>query len=322
MKILITGGAGFIGSNFVHYVLDRHSDEVVVLDKLTYAGRKENLQDVMRSIEFIKGDINDKKIVSNLVKKVDGIVNFAAETHVDRSIISAEDFVRTNILGLQTLLEASKESNIKKFIHISTDEVYGSIDDGSFKETDKLNPSSAYAASKAGADLLATSFNTTHNMPIIITRTCNNFGPFEHVEKFIPKIITNAIRKREIPIYGDGTNIREWMFVKDNCNAIYTVLRKGAVGEIYNIAAHNEMRNIDVVKMILEMMGKPFNLIKMVKDRPGHDKRYSMICEKIQALGWKPESKFKEMLKYTIEWYQNNQNWWKSIYDRDFHMKF
>jgi len=159
-------------------------------------------------------------------------------------------------------------------------------------------------------------------MPIIITRTCNNFGPFEHVEKFIPKIITNAIRKREIPIYGDGTNIREWMFVKDNCNAIYTVLRKGAVGEIYNIAAHNEMRNIDVVKMILEMMGKPFNLIKMVKDRPGHDKRYSMICEKIQALGWKPESKFKEMLKYTIEWYQNNQNWWKSIYDRDFHMKF
>jgi dTDP-glucose 4,6-dehydratase len=323
MKILVTGGAGFIGSNFVHYVIDNHkNDEIIVLDDLTYAGRMENLQDILKDIEFVKGDIADKKVVSKLVEGSDAIVNFAAETHVDRSILSAGNFIKTNVFGVHTLIEASKNLGIKKFVHISTDEVYGSIDNGSFKETDRLNPSNPYAASKAAADLLAKSYLITHNIPLLITRTCNNFGPFEHVEKFIPKVISNAIQNKSIPIYGDGTNLRDWIFVKDNCKAVYTVLRKGKLGEIYNISANQEMMNIDVAKRILGMMGKPFSLIEFVKDRPGHDKRYSIDCSKIRALGWKPETDFEQSLRHTIEWYQNNKIWWESSIAGDFHKKF
>ncbi|TAL48134.1 dTDP-glucose 4,6-dehydratase [archaeon] len=323
MKILVTGGAGFIGSNFVHHVIGEHKDdEITVIDDLTYAGRKENLQDVMKDIEFVKGDIADEKIVSKLVKRSDAIVNFAAETHVDRSILSAGDFVRTNVFGVHTLMEASKKFGIKKFVHISTDEVYGSIDSGSFKETDMLNPSSPYAASKAAADLLARSYFITHNVPLVITRTCNNFGPFEHIEKFIPKVISNAIQNKHIPIYGDGTNMRDWIFVNDNCKAVYTVLEKGKLGEIYNISADKEMKNIDLAIMILEIMGKPSNLIEFVKDRPGHDRRYSIDCSKIKSLGWKPEIDFEQALGQTIEWYHSNKNWWKSSESDDFHTRF
>jgi len=311
MKILVTGGAGFIGSNFVHYMLQQHPrDQIVVLDKLTYAGNLDNLKTTMKKIEFIKGDICNRKLVGKVAKEIDVIINFAAESHVDRSIAEPEPFLTTNVLGTQVLLEAARKFDHEKFVQISTDEVYGSISKGSFKEEDLLRPSSPYAASKAAADMLAHSYFVTYGLPVLITRSTNNFGPYQHPEKLIPKLIINAISDKLLPIYGDGKNVRDWVYVIDNCEAIDLVLRKGKDGEVYNVGVGNEKMNLEVANFILEKLNKPKSLIKFVKDRPGHDLRYSLNCEKIAALGWKPKQGFERSLGETIEWYKKNKWWW------------
>ncbi|KUO41524.1 MAG: dTDP-glucose 4,6-dehydratase [Candidatus Hadarchaeum yellowstonense] len=314
MKVLVTGGAGFIGSNFVHYMLEQHpEDQLVVLDKLTYAGNLANLKDVMKKIRFIRGDICDRKLVEKVAGKVNAIVNFAAETHVDRSIAEPGPFLDTNIIGTQVLLEAARKFNHEKFIQISTDEVYGSIIRGSFKETDPLKPSSPYSASKAAADLLAYSYFITYGVPSVIVRSTNNFGPHQHPEKLIPKLILNAIAGRPLPIYGDGRNVRDWLYVLDNCEAINIVLRKGKVGEVYNVGAGNEKTNLEVASLILEKLDKPKSLIEFVKDRPGHDFRYSLNFRKIMKLGWRPRTSFEEGLDRTVTWYRENEWWWAPL---------
>jgi len=317
MKILITGGAGFIGSNFVHYMLEKYSDEeIVILDKLTYAGRLENLQDVMDKITFIRGDVCNR----NDVKKAgdcDIVFNFAAETHVDRSIIDAGVFVKTDVLGTYNLLEYARRGNVKKYIQISTDEVYGSIEKGSFKEGDILDPSSPYSASKASADLLVNSYFVTYGLPVVITRSSNNFGPYQYPEKLIPLFIIKALQDKSLPLYGDGLNIRDWLFVEDNYRGIDLVRRKGKNGEIYNIGADNEQTNIEITQIILQELQKPKSLITYVKDRPGHDRRYSIDSSKIHKLGWKPtlSKDFQNTLKKTIQWYVHNKWWWKPLVD-------
>ncbi len=306
MRILVTGGAGFIGSNFVHYVLDEHEDdEVITLDSLTYAGSRNNLDGVLDDPrhEFVEGDIRDRDLVTDLVSDVDAIVNFAAESHVDRSIEGAKPFVTTNVQGTQTLLNAANEADIERFLQISTDEVYGQILDGRFSEDDPLNPRNPYSATKAGADLLAQSFQITHDLPAIITRTSNNFGPRQHSEKLIPKFIQNAAVGESLPVYGDGSNVREWIYVKDNCRAVDLALREGEVGEIYNIGSHVEKTNIEVTEAILDTVGADDNLIEFVEDRAGHDQRYALETEKIEALGWEPEYTFEEGLERTVEYY-------------------
>lgn len=322
MKVLVTGGAGFIGSNFVYLMLREHPDyEITVLDKLTYAGRKENLQNIWDKIVFIKGDITKKEDVEKAAKDCDCIVNFAAETHVDRSIIEAGSFVLTDVLGVYTLLEASRKFNITRFVQISTDEVYGHILRGKFRETDNLNPRNPYSASKASAELLCRAYFETYALQVIITRSSNNYGPYQHPEKLIPKTIIHALLNKPIPVYGVGENIRDWLYVEDNCRAIDTILHKGKPGESYNIAGNQELENIQVVKTILKLVGKPESLIKFVNDRPGHDLRYALYIEKIQKL-WKPEIKFKEGVKRTTEWYRHNIGWWKPIIEKekiDFH---
>ena len=313
MKILITGGAGFIGCNFVRYMLEKYPDtEFVVLDKLTYAGRIQNLQDVTDKIMFIKGDICDKKDVEK-VKECDVIFNFAAETHVDRSIIDAGIFVKTDVLGTYNLLEYARKHDIEKYIQISTDEVYGSIEKGSFKETDILDSSSPYSASKAGADFLVKAYLKTYGLPVLITRSSNNYGPYQYPEKLIPVLILNALHDKPLPIYGEGKNVRDWIYVLDNCEAIDFVFRKGKIGENYNIGAGNEKTNTEIAKLILKELNKPESLIKFVNDRPGHDFRYSLNCEKIQDLGWNHRYKFKAALKETIRWYMENEWWWKAL---------
>lgn len=313
MKILITGGAGFIGCNFVRYMLKKYPDEeIVVLDKLTYAGRLENLQNVMDKIIFIKGDICNKEDVEK-VKDCDAIFNFAAETHVDRSINNAGVFVRTDVLGTYTLLEYARRNDIEKYIQISTDEVYGSIDEGSFKETGLLDPSSPYSASKAGAELLVKAYYKTYGLPVLITRSSNNYGPYQYPEKLIPVLILNALHNKPLPIYGEGKNIRDWIYVLDNCEAIDLVFRKGQIGEIYNIGAGNERTNIEIANMILKGVNKTNSLIEFVKDRPGHDFRYAIDTGKIRRLGWSPKYKFEETMKETIKWYRDNEWWWKPL---------
>jgi len=314
MKVLVTGGAGFIGSNFVHYMLEQHpEDQLVVLDKLTYARNLAHLKDVMKKIRFIRGDICDRKLVEKVAGKVNAIVNFAAETHVDRSIAEPGPFLDTNIIGTQVLLEAARKFNHEKFVQISTDEVYGSIIRGSFKETDPLKPSSPYSASKAAADLLAYSYFITYGVPSVIVRSTNNFGPHQHPEKLIPKLILNAIAGRPLPIYGDGRNVRDWLYVLDNCEAINIVLRKGKVGEVYNVGAGNEKTNLEVASLILEKLDKPKSLIEFVKDRPGHDFRYSLNFRKIMKLGWRPRTSFEEGLDRTVTWYRENEWWWAPL---------
>lgn len=313
MKILITGGAGFIGSNFVRYMLEKYDYELVVLDKLTYAGRLENLQDVMSKIKFIKGDICKREDVENAIKDCRIVFNFAAETHVDRSIIEGGVFVKTDVLGTYVLLEASRKYDIDKFIQISTDEVYGSIEKGSFKERDILEPSSPYSASKAGADLLVKAYHRTYSLPVLITRSSNNFGPYQYPEKLIPLFIINALRNKPLPLYGDGLNVRDWLYVGDNCEAIDTIWQKGKGGEIYNIASGNEKTNIEITRLILKELGKPESLIRFVKDRLGHDRRYSLHFAKIRNLGWKPKHGFEESLRKTVEWYVNNKWWWEPL---------
>ena len=317
MKVLVTGGAGFIGSNFVHYLLEEHPDyEITVLDKLTYAGRKENLQDIWHKIVFLKGDITKSEDVEKAAKDCDCIVNFAAETHVDRSIIEAGTFVLTDVLGVFTLLEVIRKFNIARFVQISTDEVYGHILRGKFRETDKLNPRNPYSASKASAELLCQAFFETYGLKVIITRSSNNYGPYQHPEKLIPKTIINALLNKPIPVYGVGENVRDWLYVEDNCKAIDAVMHKGEPGESYNIAANQELENIQVVKTILKHTGKTESLIKFVNDRPGHDLRYALNIEKIRKF-WKPETRFSDGVKRTTEWYRQNIKWWKPIIEKE-----
>jgi dTDP-glucose 4,6-dehydratase len=315
-KMLITGGAGFIGSNFVKYILAEHpKDHVVVLDKLTYAGNLDNLQEVWEDprFAFVKGDICDPRAVAEAMKGCHTVVNFAAETHVDRSIGEAGAFVRTDVFGTHVLLEGVRRLDVKRYVQISTDEVYGSIEKGTFREEDHLHPSSPYAASKAGADLLVLSYYTTHRLPVLITRSSNNFGPNQYPEKLIPLFVTNALEDRPLPLYGDGLNVRDWLYVGDNCRAIDVVSRNGEVGEIYNIGGDNERTNREITDQILGILKKPSSLVKMVTDRPGHDRRYSISSEKIKNLGWAPRFDFEENLARTVQWYSENPKWWKSI---------
>jgi len=314
MRILITGGAGFIGSHFVRCSLEKHPEyDVAVLDKLTYAGRVENLHDVLDSVRFIHGDVCQPCDVDKAINGCDMVFNFAAESHVDRSINEAGAFINTNVWGTYVLLEAARRYRIKRFIQISTDEVYGSCLNGSFAEDDIANPSSPYAASKASADLMALSYVRTYGLPVLITRSSNNFGPYQYPEKLIPLFITNALEDKPLPVYGDGRNIRDWIYVQDNCAAIDFVSRDGTPGEIYNIAAKNERENLEIVDHILQLLKKPRNLIRFVKDRPAHDRRYSLDVTKMTALGWVSAAPFKEVLANTIEWYQKNEWWWKPL---------
>jgi dTDP-glucose 4,6-dehydratase len=317
--LLVTGGAGFIGSNFIRHILNKYRDyRVRNLDKLTYCGNLENLRDVERNrnYKFYLGDIADARLVSRLVKGCDVILNFAAETHVDRSIRDPASFIRTNVFGTYTLLEAAKRFGTKLFIQISTDEVYGSILEGAFKEGDPLRPNSPYSASKASADLLARSYFVTYKLPAIITRSSNNFGPYQYPEKVIPLFITNALENKKVPLYADGMNVRDWLFVIDNCEAIDLIMHKGEVGGIYNIGAGHEITNLELTKTILELLGKPENLIQHVPDRPGHDKRYALDITRARALGWSPSHDFRAALEETIRWYKEHRPWWKRLKGR------
>jgi len=315
MNILVTGGLGFIGSNFIRHMLNKNHCQIINLDKVTYCANFENLKDAEKNAnyKFVKGDICDKNIVGKLVKKVDVIINFAAETHVDRSITAPGDFIKTDVFGTYVLLEAARKFNIKKYIQISTDEVYGSIRKGSFKETDSLNPSSPYSASKASADHLVSSYFDTYGLPILITRSSNNFGPNQYPEKLIPLFITNLLDGKKIPVYGDGLNVRDWVYVLDNCEAVNLVLDKGKTGEIYNIGGGNEKTNIEIARALLKELGKEKSFIEFVKDRMGHDKRYSLDCSKLRGLGWKPRYNFDQAIESTIGWYKENQEWWTKI---------
>lgn len=305
MKLLVTGGAGFIGSNFVKQVLNTTSHEVVTLDALTYSGMKENLEPVLGldRHRFVEGDIRDAELVDQLASEVDATVNFAAESHVDRSIEGSKPFVSTNVQGTQVLLDAALENDHSRFLQISTDEVYGEVLDGTFSESDPLRPRNPYAATKAGADHLVQSYYTTHDLPVMITRSSNNFGPHQHTEKLIPKFITRASEGQNLPVYGDGRHVREWTYVDDNCRAIRTVLEKGEPGEVYNIGSGHERSTLEVTERILEELNKPSDLIEFVEDRPGHDRRYSLDCEKIRNLGWSPETSFDEGIRKTVEYY-------------------
>jgi len=316
MKLLITGGAGFIGSNFIRYILNRYPNyKIINLDKLAYCGNFENLKDIENNpnYKFIKGDICDEKVVGKLVKAAEVIVNFAAQTHVDRSIVDASEFIQTNVYGTYVLLEAAKKYSLDRFIQVSSDETYGSIEKGSFTEDSPLNPNSPYAASKAAADHLVHSYFVTYKLPVLIIRSSNNFGPYQYPEKVIPLFITNALENKKLPLYGDGLNVRDWLYVLDNCRAIDLILHKGEIGQIYNVAAGNEKTNLELTKLILKMMDKPEDLIEYVKDRPGHDRRYSLDTSKIKNLGWQPQYQFEETLKQTIRWYQDNKQWWQKL---------
>jgi dTDP-glucose 4,6-dehydratase len=316
MRLLITGGAGFIGSNFIRYIFKKHpSYRIVNLDKLTYAGNLDNLKDIedSKNYQFIKGDICNPQAVAKAIKGVDAIVNFAAETHVDRSIVEADNFIKTNYNGTYILLEAALKNKIKCFLHISTDEVYGSRARGFFKEEDVLSPSSPYSASKAAADLLAMSYFKTYRLPVIITRSSNNFGPYQYPEKIIPLFVTNILRNKKVPLYSRGENIRDWIFVWDNCSAIDLILHKGKMGEIYNIAAGNYIRNLELTRLVIKKMNKSLKFIKFVKDRPGHDLRYAIDSSKIMKLGWKPKYNFSQALNLTITWYKRNIPWWRKL---------
>lgn len=320
MKLLVTGGCGFIGSNFVLHMLESYPDVWIVnLDLLTYAGNLENLQDADPYGErhrFVRGDIADRELVRSLMAEApDAVVNFAAESHVDRSIMDASAFVKTNVLGTQVLLEACREFAVGRFVQISTDEVYGSLGaEGVFTEDLCLSPNSPYAASKASADLLARAYHKTFGLDIVITRCSNNYGPYQFPEKLIPLMVSNALQDRELPVYGDGLNVRDWIYVKDHCTAIDLVLRKGASGEVYNIGGNCEFCNIDVVRYILRRLDKPESLIRFVKDRPGHDRRYAMDSSKLQrSLGWMPLVGFEEGMNQTISWYIEHEAWWQRI---------
>lgn len=318
MRILVTGGAGFIGSNYCRFVLREHpEDEVVNFDKLTYAGNLENLREVEGDgrYSFVRGDICEEKVVEGVMGEVDAVVNFAAETHVDRSIQHAGAFVDTDIKGLYVLLGAARKHDIGRFVHVSTDEVYGSIESGSFKEGDALSPSSPYSASKAGGELMAKAYERTFGYQILITRGSNTYGPYQYPEKVVSLFATNALDDIELPLYGDGMNVRDWLYVDDHCAGIDVVLREGVLGEAYNVGADQERTNLELTREILKLMGKGEELIKYVKDRPGHDRRYSIDSSKLRALGWQPEVGFEEGMARTVGWYRENEAWWRRLKD-------
>lgn len=320
MKLLITGGAGFIGSNFVRHMVNKYPQyQIVNLDLLTYAGNLENLKDIEKTpnYKFVRGDIADHEFIDGLFQeeKFDYVINFAAESHVDRSITNPSIFVQTNIQGTLALLDAAKNIGVKKYLQVSTDEVYGTLgESGFFTEESPLSANSPYSASKAGADLLVRAYHETFGLPVNITRCSNNYGPFHFPEKLIPLMIINALNDKELPVYGDGQNIRDWLHVEDHCQAIDLVLHKGRIGEVYNVGGNNERTNIDIVKTILKAIGKPESLIKFVKDRPGHDRRYAIDATKLRTeLGWSPKYNFESGIEQTINWYLNNQEWWENI---------
>jgi dTDP-glucose 4,6-dehydratase len=319
MKILVTGGAGFIGSNFVHYMLEQHPDYVIInMDKLTYAGNLENLQGVENraNYHFIKGDILDRELLTPLFQDgLDAVINFAAESHVDRSIMEPDVFVKTNVLGTQVLLDLAKTYGVGKFVQISTDEVYGTLGaEGYFTEKTPLAPNSPYSSSKAGADLLVRAYHETFGLPVNITRCSNNYGPYQFPEKLIPLMIKNALEGLPLPVYGDGSNVRDWLHVEDHCRAIDLVLHHGKSGEVYNIGGNNERTNLEIVKTILRHLDKPESIIQFVQDRPGHDKRYAIDAAKIrEELGWVPKYTFDIGIKQTIDWYLEHRDWWQRI---------
>ncbi len=321
MTMLVTGGAGFIGSNFIRHMLTEHPDtRIVNLDALTYAGNLENLRDVADNpnYTFVRGDICDPETVAAVFRDhpIDTIVHFAAESHVDRSISDGAAFVRTNVLGTFTLLDCARKHGVRRFIHISTDEVYGSTREGSFAETDTLNPSSPYSSSKAASDLLARSFFITHGLPVIVTRCTNNYGPYQFPEKLIPFFTTNLLQGKKVPVYGTGRNVRDWLYVIDHCRAIDFILQHGEPGEIYNIGGGAERTNLDITRKILELLGKDESMIEYVPDRKGHDFRYSLDFGKLRKLGWKPAYRFDDALEATVEWYVENEWWWRPLKER------
>ena len=317
MRILVTGGAGFIGSNFVRHVARVHPAwEIVVLDKLTYAGRRENLAGLEErpGFRFVQGDIADPQAVADVLPGCDYVVNFAAETHVDRSLYDAGSFIMTDVYGTFVLLEAARRApGLKLFVQISTDEVYGSVESGSSSEADPLMPRNPYSASKAGADRLAYSYWATYDVPVIVTRASNNYGPYQFPEKIIPLFVTHALDGIPLPLYGDGLNVRDWLHVDDHCRAVDLLIEKGAPGETYNVGGGNEVPNIELTRRILALLGKPETLIRRVADRPGHDRRYSLGCERLRGLGWSPEVPFDEGLRATVEWYRANEAWWRPL---------
>lgn len=324
--LLVTGGAGFIGSCFIRHIINKYKDyKVINLDALTYAGNIENLDDIKDNpnYTFVRGNICDKKLVRELINESDCVVNFAAESHVDRSISSPEIFIETNIQGTLNLLQASKELGIERFLQVSTDEVYGSLGkDGYFYETTPIAPNSPYSASKASADMLVRAYRETYNMPVLNTRCSNNYGPYQYPEKLIPLFISKLKKGEKVPVYGDGLNVRDWLYVYDHCSAIDAVLHNGKVGEIYNIGGHNEKTNLEITRLILNAMGKDDSSIEYVPDRLGHDKRYAISNDKITSeLGWKPSVTFEEGIKLTIDWYRNNTNWIENIEKRQKEMK-
>lgn len=321
MRLLVTGGAGFIGNCFIRHILKKHPDyKVFNLDTLTYAGNIDNLNDVKDNPNymFVHGNICDKKLVRELVSQVDAVVNFAAESHVDRSITGPEIFIETNVQGTLNLLQASKEIGVKRFLQVSTDEVYGSLGaTGYFTEDTPIQPNSPYSASKASADLLARAYYETYKLPVLITRCSNNYGPYQYPEKLIPFFVSLLLKGEKVPVYGDGLNVRDWLYVYDHCEAIDVVLHKGKIGEVYNIGGHNEKTNMEITTLILDAMGKDESSIKYVEDRLGHDRRYAIDNTKIQTeLGWEPSVTFEEGIKLTIDWYLENQQWIKSIEDK------
>ena len=318
MKLLVTGGAGFIGSCFIRHILKKHPEyKITNLDALTYCGNLNNLKDIETNpnYKFVHGNICDKNLVRDLIKDCDWVINFAAESHVDNSIKTPEIFIETNIQGTLNLLQASKEIGIDKFLQVSTDEVYGTLGkDGYFYETTPLAPNSPYSASKAGADMLVRAYWETYKLPVLNTRCSNNYGPYQYPEKLIPFFISQLLKDEQVPVYGDGQNIRDWLYVYDHCEAIDTVLHAGNLGEVYNIGGHNEKTNLEITKIILDAMGKDESYIKYVEDRLGHDRRYAISNDKItKELGWKPSLTFEEGIKLTIDWYLNNQDWIKNI---------
>ena len=321
VNVLVTGGAGFIGSNFVRYALQTHPDwAVTTLDKLTYAGRRENLHDVMDDPRhtFVHGDIGDAAVSARLVEQSHYVVHFAAETHVDRSLMAAGDFIRTDVEGTFVLLEAARRAkHLRRFVQISTDEVYGSVPSGASVETDELKPRNPYSASKAGADRLAYSYWATYEVPVVITRASNNYGPYQFPEKVIPLFVTNAIDDIPVPLYGDGKNVRDWLHVLDHCRGVDLLITHGLNGEVYNIGGGNDVMNVELTHQILRGLGKPLSLIKPVEDRKGHDRRYCLDTSKLRALGWAPEVDFDAGLRDTIDWYRRNEWWWRPIKEND-----
>jgi dTDP-glucose 4,6-dehydratase len=314
MRILVTGGCGFIGSAFVHMALERGA-EVVNLDRLTYAGNPANVADVADhpAYSFVHADIADPAAVAGAIAGCDAVVNFAAESHVDRSILEPEGFIRTDVLGTATLLQAAREEDVGRFVQVSTDEVYGSIEDGAFRETDPLRPSSPYSASKAGGDLQVLAWHHTFGLDAVITRGSNTFGPRQYPEKLIPLFVTNALDGLELPVYGDGMQVRDWIYVDDHCSGIWAVMERGAPGEAYNVGGGNERPNIEITRRVLELTGRDESLVRHVTDRPGHDRRYAVDTTRLRSLGWVPEHDFDEALARTVEWYRERRDWWEPI---------